>query len=156
MSIEKSWGLPLHSGVAAGRGLRTQVGALPWRIARGRLELLLITGRRSGRWGVPRGWRADDPTPADAAAREAWEEAGVTGRISPHCLGLYTRVRTAGRSRLPCVVALFPLEVLRLEARWPEHGARDRRWVTREDAGTLVENRELLRLLLAFDPRALS
>ena len=155
MSIEKTWGHPLRPGVGAEHDLRTQVGALPWRIVGGRLELLLITGRRSGKWGVPRGWLADDPTPADAAAREAWEEGGVTGRISPHCLGLYTRVLTSGRSRLPCVVALFPLEVLRLEARWPEHGARNRRWATQEEAETLVENCELLRLLLAFDPSAL-
>lgn len=154
MSIEETWGRPLRLRRDADDP-RTQFGALPWRIESGRLELLLITGRRSGKWGVPRGWCEGDPTPADAAAREAWEEAGVTGRISHNCLGLYTRVRTSGRSRLPCVVALFPLEVLRLEAHWPEHGARERRWATPKDAETLVENRELVRLLLAFDPRAL-
>ncbi len=36
---------------------------------------------RAGRWTFPKGRIDDDPSPAHAAAREAYEEAGVHGRV---------------------------------------------------------------------------
>ena len=56
---------------------RTQYGALCWRMHRGKVEVLLITSRDTGRWVIPKGWPIDGLAPAQTAAREAWEEAGV-------------------------------------------------------------------------------
>ena len=36
-------------------------------------------------------------TPAASAAREAWEEAGVTGKPMGHCLGVYSYAKGVGR-----------------------------------------------------------
>mgnify|MGYP000604135431 CR=1 FL=1 len=57
----------------------SQVAALCWRAGP---QVLLITSLTTRRWIIPKGWRADGMTPADAAAREALEEAGVTGKIT--------------------------------------------------------------------------
>ncbi|MEN9850080.1 MAG: hypothetical protein RL128_243, partial [Pseudomonadota bacterium] len=61
---------------------RTQYGALCWRMHRGKVEVLLITSRDTGRWVIPKGWPIDGLAPAQTAAREAWEEAGVEGDIA--------------------------------------------------------------------------
>jgi 8-oxo-dGTP pyrophosphatase MutT (NUDIX family) len=154
MSIAETVYRPVRGRRDAKHDVRTQFGAVPWRLEGGRLELLLVTGRKSGKWSVPKGWPAGGEMPADAAAREAWEEAGATGLITPSCLGIYTCARkSVRRMRFPCVVALFPLEVLRLEAVWPEQGQRQRRWATTEEAATLAANPELASVLLGFDPR---
>ncbi len=161
MSIEEITHRPLRLRRLAKHDVRTQFGVVPWRVEEGQLELLLITGRKSRKWGVPKGWPADGATPAEAAAREAWEEAGATGTVLPQCLGIYTCERKSGARksgrglRLPCVVALFPLEVQQLEPVWPEHGLRQRLWAAPGEAAALVGNRELASLLAAFDPRAL-
>ncbi|HLL59899.1 MAG TPA: NUDIX domain-containing protein, partial [Allosphingosinicella sp.] len=55
-----------------------QVAALPYRRgADGSVEVLLVTTRGTGRWMVPKGWPMRGKSHAEAAAQEAFEEAGV-------------------------------------------------------------------------------
>ena len=62
--------------------LRPQVGALPLRFEDdGTLKVLLITSRRSRKWIIPKGNLMKSLAPHDAAAREAFEEAGAIGSI---------------------------------------------------------------------------
>src|SRR5690606_25585077 len=56
---------------------RRQSAALPFRQQGGKLEVMLITSRRTGRWGVPKGGIQAGMTPWESAAEEAAEEAGV-------------------------------------------------------------------------------
>src|SRR5215472_4636182 len=59
-----------------------QFAALPFRIAAdGRLRVMLITSRETHRWVIPKGWPMHGRKPRDVAAREAFEEAGVVGRV---------------------------------------------------------------------------
>jgi 8-oxo-dGTP pyrophosphatase MutT (NUDIX family) len=41
------------------------------------VEIMLITSRDTGRWLIPKGWPAPGIEPAEAAAREAYEEGGL-------------------------------------------------------------------------------
>ena len=66
-----------------------QVAALPYRKRRGRMEILLITSRESKRWVIPKGWPMEGRTDYNAAKQEAFEEAGVKGRIGKMQLGHY-------------------------------------------------------------------
>ena len=59
----------------------------------GRSQVLLVTSRDTGRWVIPKGWPMPDRTPEAAAAREAWEEAGVEGEVSDRCIGLFPMTR---------------------------------------------------------------
>jgi ADP-ribose pyrophosphatase YjhB (NUDIX family) len=62
--------------------LRIQYAALPYRFTPdAALEILLVTTRRSKRWIIPKGWPIKGLRPAKSAAREAFEEAGVRGKI---------------------------------------------------------------------------
>lgn len=56
------------------------MAAVCYRIRNNNIEFLLVR-TRAGRWTFPKGRIDDDPSPAHAAAREAYEEAGVHGRV---------------------------------------------------------------------------
>jgi len=81
--------LPLTVPVEHKSDLRTQFAALCYRVRQGRTEVLSITSRNTGRWIAPKGWPMQDCTPAQSAAEEAWEEAGVIGKGLDRCLGLF-------------------------------------------------------------------
>ncbi len=55
----------------------------------GGVEFLLVQTSQGGRWTFPKGRIEAGETAPAAAAREAAEEAGVEGEISPEPLGVY-------------------------------------------------------------------
>jgi 8-oxo-dGTP pyrophosphatase MutT (NUDIX family) len=89
----------------------------------------------------------------EAAAQEAFEEAGALGAIGSVPIGEY-RYRKSGRWGMGrrCVVTVYPLPVDGRAESWPEILERDIRWVAREEAVRLVKHRGLGRLLGAFRP----
>lgn len=137
---------------------RSQYGALCWRAHRGQIEVLLITSRDTGRWVIPKGWPMGLLPPDIAAAQEAWEEAGVNGRVSGEPLGVYTydKIVKLGEA-LPCAVTVYPLRVDRLTARFPERKERRRKWFAVAKAARKVAEPELraMFLRLADDPAVL-
>ncbi|MDF0600412.1 NUDIX hydrolase [Psychromarinibacter sp. C21-152] len=143
---------PLRLGGARKRMVRTQVGALCYRLREGRLEYLLVTSRGTGRWVIPKGWPMDGETPAAAACHEAWEEAGVTGKPVGNAIGVYSYVKPADRDALPRIVVVFPVRVKRLAETFPECRERRRKWLSpRKAAGRLAEP-ELRQILRDFVP----
>lgn len=131
-----------------------QVGALCWRrTAEGELRVLLITSRDTGRWVIPKGWPMRNRTDAEAAAREAFEEAGVTGAVTGRSLGLYPYDKWMGKGRfVPCVVRVFALAVDGRAAEFPEQGQRRIKWFAPGKAARRVAEPELARIIRAFEP----
>ncbi len=149
--------LPISVHGARKGDVRTQFAALCFRIKRGKTQILLVTSRRTRRWIVPKGWPMEGRTPAEAALQEAWEEAGVTGRAAGPCVGVYSYAKDVGSmDDLPCLAMLYPVEVKSLAKVYPESGQRRRRWVSAKKAAQLLTERELIRLILDFDPRGSS
>lgn len=130
----------------------TQYGAVCWRMHRGRVEVLLVTSRDTGRWIIPKGWPMKGVMAKDAAAREAWEEAGVEGKVDGAFIGdySYTKVRMRKCDRF-CVVQVFPLRVARLVDKFPEKKHRRRKWFLASDAARLVNEPELREILQKID-----
>lgn len=127
-----------------------QYAALPWRRAAG-LEILLITSRETGRWVIPKGWPMAGHSAAESAAQEAYEEAGVRGRLAAEPLGHYDyRKRLRGGGRKPFRVEVFALEVSEILDLWPEAHQRRRQWVSPQEAAELVHEPQLAALMLAF------
>jgi 8-oxo-dGTP pyrophosphatase MutT (NUDIX family) len=155
MNLAKIRSRPLHLMSFRKREVRTQFGALCWRMHEDRVEILLVTSRRSGRWIIPKGWPQRGQTAARAAATEAWEEAGVTGKVQPGCLGIYGYQKQRRRNGQPCIVAVFALRVVREADKWPEHRQRKRAWFTPAEAAALVAEPELQLLLSEFNPLSL-
>lgn len=133
--------------------VRTQFGAVCYRIVNGKIQILLVTSRRSRLWIVPKGWPIDAKTPAQSAAIEAWEEAGVLGTANSACVGLYSYTkRLLKDDTLPIVVSLFAIHVKRTAKKFPESHQRKRKWVSRKKASNMVSDPELGKILRNFRP----
>lgn len=111
----------------------------------------MITSLTTKRWIIPKGWLAEGLTAAEAAAREALEEAGVTGKITSQPIGSfhYLKERKDGGG-MPCSVDVFALEVTGQLDEWPEKGAREIQWLSPQDAATKVSEPGLRELLRGF------
>ncbi len=117
-----------------------QVAALCYRQGCSEKEVLLITSNRKGRWIIPKGWPIDGLDFPRAALQEAWEEAGVRkGKITEKAVGNYGyRKRMPNGMRTPCLVDVFPIEVLETSPQFPEQAQRGQRWVTQNEAANMV------------------
>lgn len=148
--------LPIKLPKAKKREVRSQFGALVYRVKNDELQILLITSRRTGRWIIPKGWPMLGKRPAVSAGQEAWEEAGVKGEVSDQCLGVYSYYKTNTRfGTLPCLVNVYPVAARKLKKTFPEVGQRRRKWFAPKKAAKLVREPELARLIKSFDPEAL-
>lgn len=135
------------------RNLRTQFGALCYRVVNEKTQILLVTSRSKSRWIIPKGWPMAKASPPDCAMTEAWEEAGVKGKVKPVCLGVYAYTKDLGPGKtLPCMVAVFPIKVRRLQDNYPERKERRRKWFSPKKAAKRVSEPELRALLQNFDP----
>ncbi len=133
---------------------RSQYAALPWRrAADGALEVLLITSRETRRWVIPKGWPIKGMKPSGTAEREAFEEAGVIGKISGKSLGVFHYDKRLRTGRIQHVrVAVYALRVEREAEAWPEMGQREKRWSPLAEAAGLVGEDELRWLIDGFAP----
>lgn len=130
---------------------RTQYAALPWRRRDGAVEILLITSRETRRWVIPKGWPMKDKAPEEAAAQEAYEEAGIIGKPRRKALGVYHYDKRLRSGRLQHVrVMVYSLEVSEARDIWPEMVERDRLWSSPAEAASLVDEPELRVLLAGF------
>ena len=119
-------------------------------------QILLITSRESRRWVVPKGWPMNGKSPQDAALREAYEEAGVMGRVGKVPLGYFPyHKKLDDGTVVPTMVTLFPVRVRLLKAEYPEMDERRRKWFSRKKAAARVDEPELARLLRTFNPSKL-
>lgn len=131
--------------------MRLQVAALPWRQGRDGLEVMLITSRDTGRWVLPKGWPEAREPLCEAAAREAGEEAGLSGSVSTIEAGryFYAKALSSGE-QVPCEVLVFPLKVGAVADKWKERRERERRWVTPEQAARMVNEPDLGQIISYF------
>lgn len=136
--------------------LRTQFAALCYRMRKGKPEILLVTSRRRRRWIIPKGWPQDGMLPAQSAAIEALEEAGVEGKTHPVSLGhfSYTKQHVSGRA-LPCVALVYALKVKTVHDSYRESKQRKRKWFSQAQAARKVTDPELAFLIATFDPNHL-
>jgi 8-oxo-dGTP pyrophosphatase MutT (NUDIX family) len=109
-----------------------QSGVLAYRRAKnGERLILLVRKRRSKEWGIPKGKVEAHLSFGENAAKEAFEEAGVRGSISPNSVGMF-RATKRSPSRLNTHVIevwVYLFEVTERLSRWPEKGKRQIKWV---------------------------
>jgi 8-oxo-dGTP pyrophosphatase MutT (NUDIX family) len=127
-------------------GPRIQAGVVPFRSSASGTELLLITSNTSKVWIFPKGTIEAGQTAAEAAVREAFEEAGVSGPLLAEPIGTYRYARLD----VDYVVAMFAMEVVTVHEEWPEKGARQRQWVPLDESQTMIGHEHLEQVLLDF------
>ncbi len=83
-----------------------------------------MTSRGSGRWIIPKGNPIKCLSPADVAAQEALEEAGLVGRVSPKCIGSFAFERLRRDSGKAWQIDVYPLFVEKQVRTWDEKSQR--------------------------------
>ena len=134
-----------------GKAHSIQYGALPYREIRSRVEILLVTSRGTRRWIIPKGWPQRGMPPHRAAAQEAFEEAGVAGKISKKTVGSYwyEKAFEAGVA-VRCKVRVYPLRVTRQLKTWPEKRQRRTQWHSPSQASRRVREAPLRKIIRTF------
>ncbi len=107
-----------------------QVAAVCYRVRGGVIEFLLVQTRGSRRWTFPKGKAEAGLTHAQAAAIEAFEEAGVHGRMEEASFAHYSS-RSKSTARAVAVSAHL-CEVRRLST--PKECNRNRTWFSAREA----------------------
>lgn len=129
--------------MSACNGKPPQSGIIPYRLRDGQIEVLLITSNTRGRWIIPKGNVEPDLSSRDSARKEAYEEAGVRGRVNPVPLGSYQHDARPE----PLLVEVYVMEVETVLPRWPEADSRERQWMPLNDASKRVLEPGLKQLL---------
>ena len=134
---------------------RQQIGALCYRYKDGGpdIEVLVVTSRGSRSWIIPKGWPMKKKAFHEAAAIEAFEEAGVRGNPHERPAGRYTSLKELEDGEVvPCIVDVFPVEVELVQSEFKELGQRVVAWVSPVEAARRVREVELKSLLIEFRP----
>jgi len=127
---------------------RKQLAALCWRpVPGGDREVLLVTSS-NGRWILPKGWPMPGRTLRDAAAQEAWEEAGARGRVLPDEIARFpASKRLKSGLDLPCEMVVFRMEDTVLAEDYPESARRKRRMLPAAQAAARADVEEIGELI---------
>ena len=96
--------------------------------------VLVTTKPNKNNWIFPKGQIEMGMSAHDSAAKEALEEAGVVGQISPEVFDEYVQQKWGGRTR----VKVYLLQVTEVLDRWLEMRDRNRKIVSLDQAIELI------------------
>ena len=119
-----------------------QSGVIPYRKRKGKLELLMVTSTGKKRWVIPKGVKEPHLSPRKSAMKEAWEEAGIRGKVSGPAIGAYRYRKWGGI----CTVKVFAMEVSKVVRNW-EESFRDREWFSHREALRRIEGKDLQQIV---------
>ena len=137
--------------IFSARNQLLQVAALPWRTRKDRIEICLVTSRGTGRWILPKGWPEKHLSHSEAAAAEAFEEAGLRGTADAEPCGSFRASKGVDPDMQLNVrqdVYLLPEPVQLNE--FPEKGERKVRWMTLQAAIEAADEPGLKSLLASL------
>ncbi|KAJ5826237.1 Diphosphoinositol polyphosphate phosphohydrolase aps1 [Penicillium riverlandense] len=130
------------------KGERLVAGVVP--LSPDKTKVLMIQSAGPGGWVLPKGGWETDEAAAEAACREAWEEAGVICTVQRD-LGVIPDMRASALLTANAPKAsyqFFEVTVDEERDEWPERYKRKRQWVGYLQAATALANRpELLEAL---------
>lgn len=106
--------------------MRKQSGVVPYRIKGDKIEVMLIRTIAGKNWGFPKGGKESGITKKENAAKEAYEEAGIEGKVEPSKLGSFEYVK--GKTGKKQKVDMFLMKVTKELSEYPESGMRKRKW----------------------------
>jgi 8-oxo-dGTP pyrophosphatase MutT (NUDIX family) len=120
-----------------------QAAAIAVRRSARTLQVCLIRRKGSKAWGIPKGVVDRGDTRKETALNEAWEEAGLKGRLIGDAIGTYKYKKWDKTLR----VAVYVMEVLDQADTWEEAGFRERRWTSFEKAASRLTRHPVRPLL---------
>ena len=132
--------------------IQPQAAALPYRYENGKLKVMIVTSRRTGRWVFPKG-SISHTKEWKSAAQEAFEETGVEGEVDRKPLGRYLSLKVRGDDSWHVDVALYPLKIEKFFKKFPEKKQRKRKLVGLKRARKMLSQPEMSELVEALADR---
>ena len=128
-----------------------QTAIIPWRNVNNFEKVLLISTRilvagQEKQWIIPQGDVEPWQTPVEAGENEAWEEAGIKGRIEKNPIAFFTYKNQNIQYKVFC----YPLEVIEQTSDWPEKNERSRIWINIIEVDKKIKNEKLRRVFKKF------
>jgi len=120
-----------------------QAGVIAIRRTGNGFEMCLIRRKESRGWGIPKGMVERGDSHEETALNEAWEEAGLKGRLIGDAIGTYEYEKWD----LDLVVAVYLMDVLEQHDDWEEASYRDRTWRSLGEAASMLAEHPVLPLL---------
>lgn len=117
-------------------GLLQQAATIAVRRKGETFQVCLIRKKESKKWGIPKGLVDPGDTHEETALHEAWEEAGLRGRLIGDAVGSYEYEKWD----TTLAVAVYLMEVLEQHDDWQEAGFRVRKWTSFSEAASLLMN----------------
>lgn len=115
-------------------GERLVAGVVP--LNADRTKVLLIQSSTRKGWKLPKGgWETDEATQAEAACREAWEEAGIECRVEQDLGDILEKPTDAQIKENPHAAPrvsyrFYEVRVKEEKLSWPDKHRRDRQWMS--------------------------
>ena len=123
-----------------------QSAVIPYRINDTKIEILIIKSRNNKRWIIPKGIIEEKLTAKTSAEKEAFEEAGVKGKIIGNKIGSYSYQKWGGS----CSVKVFLFLVDEILEDWEEN-FRERKWILLSEIKNYIEDKNLLTIFNSID-----
>lgn len=124
----------------------SQSAVLPIKEENGEYFILLITSRNKNKWIIPKGIIEEHLTPWESAEKEAFEEAGISGKAHKNSIGNYKYKKWGGI----CDVEVYPSTVEFEVDDWPEMAFRKRKWFRACKAIKKINNKQLKMLIKKY------
>ncbi|HEV2674984.1 MAG TPA: NUDIX hydrolase [Aliidongia sp.] len=126
-------------------------GVLAYRLdRRGEPRVLVVTTAKNHRWGIPKGRVEPHLSFGDNAAKEAFEEAGIVGEVTPTSVGMYRATKRRSTCETVIEVWVYLMKVTETLKDFPEKGRRELKWVSPQEAARLLREPCLAKLCQAL------
>ena len=112
---------------------------------------MLLTSRETHRWVISKGWPIRGKRPAQVAAQEAYEEAGLVGQIiGKRPVGRFQYEKQRTKKAALCEVRAFSFRVECQLDDWPEKSEWGTKWFDAVEAASLVNEGGLAEIIDRF------
>lgn len=108
----------------------------------GSIDIMLVT-TKEGNWTIPKGTIEDDLSPRASAAKEALEEAGISGKVKKKKVGTYS-YKKWGENYF---VKVYKMKVKKIYSKWDEKHFRERLWIPLKKVSKFINHENLLSII---------
>lgn len=122
-----------------------QSAVIPFRFEKGIFQILIISTRKRKNWIIPKGIIEIGLSGKKSAEKEAFEEAGVQGKLLSNKVGKYSYKKWGDI----CNVDVYALEVELILDKW-EEDSRNRKWIEIRDIEKYMSNFDLINIIKKF------
>jgi 8-oxo-dGTP pyrophosphatase MutT (NUDIX family) len=110
-----------------------KIGVIPFDISGDNIAIMFVTSQRRGRWILPKGNLKPDESHKKGCKREAFEEAGIKGRILTDFPMTHVVTKSDNGAVSQVAVTYYPMLVSKQFDEWPEQLDDAPRVTDRED-----------------------